>query len=130
MDDRLARKSHPADTREGNAKTPLCGWCGDEALRLAADTQYPDPPTKGTTYRKKPVVVEAVQLIGGNDEGAFEDFAARHPEFKFEVDDDNITIDTLEGQMRADVGDWIICGVKGEFYPCKPDIFEATYEPA
>ena len=36
---------------------------------------------------------------------------------------------TLEGHMRANLGDWIIKGVKGEFYPCKPDIFEATYEP-
>jgi hypothetical protein len=40
-----------------------------------------------------------------------------------------VLIDTLEGQMRADVGDWIIRGVKGELYPCKPDIFEATYDP-
>lgn len=39
-----------------------------------------------------------------------------------------ISIPTLEGVMRADVGDWIIRGVKGEFYPCKPDVFEATYE--
>lgn len=39
-----------------------------------------------------------------------------------------ILIDTLEGQVRADPGDWIIRGVKGEFYPCKPDIFDATYE--
>jgi hypothetical protein len=39
-----------------------------------------------------------------------------------------ILIDTLEGQMKANPGDWIIRGVKGEFYPCKPDIFEATYE--
>lgn len=39
-------------------------------------------------------------------------------------------IHTLEGTMRADLGDWIIRGVQGEFYPCKPDIFEATYEPA
>ena|SRR5699024_1563629 len=41
-----------------------------------------------------------------------------------------IEIETLEGTMRADVGDWIIKGVQGEFYPCKPDIFEATYELA
>lgn len=41
-----------------------------------------------------------------------------------------ISIETLEGTMRADVGDWVICGVKGELYPCKPDIFEQTYEPA
>lgn len=40
-----------------------------------------------------------------------------------------IYIETLEGEMRADPGDWIIRGVQGEFYPCKPDIFEATYEP-
>jgi hypothetical protein len=40
-----------------------------------------------------------------------------------------IRIKTLEGTMMADLGDWIICGVQGEFYPCKPDIFEATYEP-
>lgn len=39
-------------------------------------------------------------------------------------------IPTLEGSMRADIGDWIIRGVAGEFYPCKPQIFEATYEPA
>lgn len=38
-----------------------------------------------------------------------------------------LAIDTLEGTMRADVGDWVIRGVQGEFYPCKPDIFEATY---
>jgi hypothetical protein len=41
-----------------------------------------------------------------------------------------VQIQTLEGTMRADEGDWIIRGVKGELYPCKPDIFEATYEPA
>lgn len=40
-----------------------------------------------------------------------------------------IDLSTLEGTMRANLGDWIIKGVKGEFYPCKPDIFEATYEP-
>lgn len=43
---------------------------------------------------------------------------------------DLLFIGTLEGAMRADPGDWIIRGVKGELYPCKPDIFEATYEPA
>ena len=43
--------------------------------------------------------------------------------------DESITIPTLEGDMRCEIGDWIIRGVKGEFYPCKPDIFAATYEP-
>jgi len=43
-------------------------------------------------------------------------------------EDGSLAIDTMEGTMRADVGDWVICGVKGEFYPCKPDIFAATYD--
>jgi hypothetical protein len=42
---------------------------------------------------------------------------------------DELIISTLEGDLRASPGDWIIRGVKGEFYPCKPDIFAATYEP-
>lgn len=74
-------------------------------------------------FRKKPVVIEAEQFIGsplpaGCRYGAGEsfDFSACY-------------VDTLEGVMRADLGDWIITGVKGEKYPCKPDIFAATYEP-
>lgn len=78
-------------------------------------------------YRKKPVVVEAVQW-----EGTIES-AKEINEF---THDDTITlapvsqvlyIHTLEGVMEAQVGDFIIKGVKGEFYPCKPDIFERTY---
>ena len=57
-------------------------------------------------YRKKPVVVEAYQT------------------------DKEMDIETLEGTMHASVGDYIITGVRGEQYPCKPDIFEQTYEPA
>ena len=45
------------------------------------------------------------------------------------ADNGGVNIHTLEGVMRADPGDWIIKGIKGEFYPCKPDIFAATYEP-
>lgn len=56
-------------------------------------------------YRKRPVVIEAYQTH------------------------EAVEIVTLEGTMRADPGDWIITGVKGERYPCKPDIFAATYEP-
>lgn len=59
------------------------------------------------------------------------------PPWHSAIDDDgvsyetaNLFIDTMEGEMMASPGDWIIKGVKGEFYPCKPDIFEATYEPA
>jgi hypothetical protein len=73
-------------------------------------------------YRKKPVVIEAQQLT-------YENFS-KVAEWCDGWDwCDRITIETLEGVMSAYPGDWIIKGVKGEFYPCKPDIFAATYEP-
>jgi hypothetical protein len=81
-------------------------------------------------YRKKPVVIEAMQWAGGAAEAT--------PVIQWVLDGggtaryherpDRIRIDTLEGTMTVNPGDWIIRGVKGEFYPCKPDIFEATYE--
>lgn len=80
-------------------------------------------------YRKKAVVIEAMQFKTNNepDDSHMDSIVewvgagARH-------DSTSIFIKTLEGEMRADVLDWIIKGIKGEFYPCKPDIFEATYE--
>ena len=75
-------------------------------------------------YRKKPVVVEAV-LWNGNNYKEVIDFA----ENKIWFDAlGNIWIATLEGDMIAKKGDYIIKGVQGEFYPCKPDIFAETYE--
>lgn len=77
-------------------------------------------------FRKKPVVIEAVQFRAGEQDGEFAaDVVAgrvRYPE------DGTMLIETLEGVMCAQPGDWIIRGVKGELYPCKPDIFAATYE--
>ncbi len=81
-------------------------------------------------FRKKPVVIEAWQNthtprptpLWLND-------AWRAAKVQF-AGGGRIDIHTLEGVMRAELGDWIICGVKGELYPCKPDIFEATYEAA
>jgi hypothetical protein len=77
-------------------------------------------------YRKKPIVIEAVRWTGENfadvsdlGDGIYGPYGQEKP---------HIEIKTLEGRMRADVGDWIICGVKGEVYPCKDDIFRATYE--
>lgn len=79
-------------------------------------------------FRKKPVVIEAMQFDGSEASGyKIDDWAngsTRHLRVCNEI-----TINTLEGEMRGMVGDWIIRGIKGEFYPCKPDIFEATYEP-
>lgn len=75
-------------------------------------------------YRKKPVVIEAIRWDGMNyDE--IGDWMGLYCTLEI---DGCFVIPTLEGDMRASEGDWIIKGVKGEFYPCKPDIFAATYE--
>ncbi len=88
--------------------------------------------TESLRFTKKPVTIEAIQWTGKNlrevitfTDGppdtweAYADLVAR----------DGLKIYTLEGKLLANVGDWIIRGVKGEYYPCKPDIFEATYSP-
>lgn len=87
--------------------------------------------SKRMKYRKKPVIIEAIQ---------FEDNLGRIIEIHEFMGGDTIRvnyedkdnpylkIETLEGIMKASVGDYIIKGVNGEFYPCKPDIFEKTYE--
>lgn len=78
-------------------------------------------------FRKKPVVIEAIQF-GGRNHDEVADFCAPHA---IEVGGNwTLLIPTLEGTHTAQTGDWILKGVKGEVYPCKPDIFEATYEPA
>ena len=78
-------------------------------------------------FRKKPVVIEAMQYDGHNATAVMA--WAKLPEISEDFTG-GIEIKTLEGTMRADPGDWVIRGVKGELYPCKPDIFAATYEPA
>lgn len=87
-------------------------------------------------FRKKPVVVEAIQVEKRMDITAPAWWAKAvqansvllHGMGKFSRDQPWVEIETLEGVMRADAGDWIIQGVKGELYPCKPDIFAATYD--
>ena len=89
-------------------------------------------------YRKKPVVIEAVQVPDLSDRALFQQLCVDLLNLGANSTDSSrcfpetghIRIETLEGDMRAFPGDWIIKGVKGEFYPCKPDIFAATYEPA
>lgn len=77
-------------------------------------------------FRKKPVVIEAVQWTGENG-SEVQEFAGASSSL---TPDGNLFIHTLEGNHHASVGNWIIRGIKGEFYPCKPNIFEATYELA
>lgn len=98
-----------------------------------------------TKYRKKPVIIEAVQWTGKNI-GVIKKFVGVNAKFHYYVTEGDmnsvsetppsigdygieLTISTLEGDMQAKIGDYIIKGVSGEFYPCKPDIFEKTYEP-
>lgn len=88
-------------------------------------------------WRKRPVVIEAMHFgaytmaLPGHDLWRW--LNASGVRWRLAQQDPgpaHILIETLEGAMRADIGDWIIRGVKGEVYPCKPDIFEVTYEPA
>jgi hypothetical protein len=81
-------------------------------------------------FRKKPVVIEAMQYDGSMEsQREIVNWTRGRAQGFFDLDY-HLVISTLEGDMRADAGDWIIKGVKGEFYPCKPDIFEQTYEAA
>lgn len=77
-------------------------------------------------FRKKPVVIEAFRLYVDEVPGWWREVKG----IEIEVATGCALIPTLEGVHRAQPGDWIIQGVKGELYPCKPDIFEMTYEPA
>lgn len=76
-------------------------------------------------FRKKPVVIDAVLWAGENEKEVFDFMGWRNASYEVRR---GLHIHTLEGAMSADIGDYIIKGVKGEFYPCKPDIFAMTYE--
>ena len=97
-------------------------------------------------FQKKPVVIEAMQFAGTNAEmHAVYQWIEKNTQGSYDTNDPSgevpasgVSIDaetgfmviaTLEGEMQAKPGDWIIRGVQGEFYPCKPDIFEQTYQP-
>ena len=88
-------------------------------------------------FRKKPVVIDAVQWTGENLLQVIR-FTGQHASaisYKWEdyedlVQRDGLKISTLEGTMKASIGDWIIKGVEGEYYPIKADIFQKTYEAA
>jgi hypothetical protein len=92
--------------------------------------------SEAVKYRKKPVVIEAMQFLGPvgiiadlDQAVAFDGWiVANQGDVACRYRGDKLIIPTLEGEMEASPGDWIIKGVKGELYPCKPDIFEATYE--
>jgi hypothetical protein len=75
-------------------------------------------------FRKKPVVIEAEQFHSRDKPLPFRDYGV----VMFDGDEGRFYVQTLEGPLTVSDNDWIIRGVNGEFYPCKPDIFAATYE--
>lgn len=91
----------------------------------------PDEVLRPTKWRKKPVVIEAMQYTKESCRAVCVWAGIEHHENKhYACGNRPLIIPTLEGDHFANEGDWIIRGIKGEFYPCKPDIFEATYERA
>jgi hypothetical protein len=95
-------------------------------------TTLPEPapyfPSAGK-FRKKPVVIEAWRWDGKDITVLSLHKESNSMIHRWPDSRDSLRVFTLEGAMRAEIGDWIIKGVKGEFYPCKDDIFTATYEP-
>lgn len=82
-------------------------------------------------YRKKPLVVQAIQFLNGDGPNTIRDciaFTQNKAKVEEIEDDCFLIIPTLEGEHMAVDGDYIIRGIKGEFYPCKPSIFESSYE--
>lgn len=100
---------------------------------VAAMTPDPNPPVAGAAqwFVSKPAKKQAIQFTGMNQRAIVETFGFglhdKHP-FRW-LGWDNLSVETLEGIMSAAVGDWIIRGVEGEFYPCKDSIFRRNYEP-
>lgn len=104
-----------------------------ESVAVAAQKQVSE--TASNRFRKKPVEVDAIQWTGENILAITEFMRPQEPVYvnnlshmKFTNADDLVGIQTLEGLMVASKGDWIIRGIAGELYPCKPDIFAATYD--
>ena len=120
---------HNKEYAKMRCHNPLCKYGPDTNCR---NPEHGIHPAK---YRKKPVVIDAILWTGCNLKEII-GFTGRHPssgewtweEFEKVVATDGLKIFTLEGKMSADVGDFIIKGVEGECYPCKPGIFRKTYE--
>ena len=81
-------------------------------------------------FQKKPVVIDAMHFHGTDEDlKKVHDWARQFGDVCLDLENSSMSIKTLEGVMTVSYGDWVIKGVMGEMYPCKPDIFHATYSP-
>lgn len=106
-------------------ETKPCPYCGHDFKDLAKASEM------SVRFRKRPVTIEAMRFTGHNAT-FIEAWFIGHNSLRFFGTRDGrtiIRIETLEGVMEAQAGDWIIRGIKGEFYPCKNEIFSETYDP-
>lgn len=111
---------------------------GGETMTAGENNNPGNINTTPNMYRKKPVTIEALQWTGNNHRQMFNFLGGEDTDYmtasgtNFYIDwskvEGGLVIKTLEGEHIASIGDWIIKGVKGEFYPYKPDVFEMTYE--
>lgn len=111
----------------------LCELANDGKIPERRRDWWEEKRNEMRLYKKKPVIVEALQYAFDGEKITPEMSQQAIAEFmgqRVSVLGDKIVIPTLEGEMYASPGDWIIKGTKGEFYPCKPDIFTETYEAA
>lgn len=78
-------------------------------------------------FRKKPVTIEAMQITSGESVLSIAEWI-NNPQTGYSTNPPTVWIETLEGRMEGSTGDWVIKGTEGEFYPCKPDIFNKIYQ--
>lgn len=78
-------------------------------------------------FRKRPVTIEAMQITSGESVLSIAEWID-NPETGYSTNPPTVWIETLEGRMEGSIGDWVIKGTEGEFYPCKPDIFNKIYQ--
>ena len=126
--------------KPANPRRPWESW-EDDSVKAPPDPDLVAKPVVVTTigpmtrFRKRPIIVEAFQygVTPEVDLPAWaKDAISRELVKPFTAEAGSLRwaeIETLEGTMRANYGDWIIKGIKGEFYPCKPDVFMRLYEP-
>jgi hypothetical protein len=129
IDGALSGEQRAADQRVCTAWLPHDS-CAIRNQPVPSGSEPVDPAQPGR-WRKKPVVIEAMRYTAANGDecAAWVDEVFDGWQLAYGSHPPMLRIRTLEGVMEASEGDWIIRGVQGEFYPCKPDIFAATYEP-